>query len=378
MRLVFTAVLLGGLAGCSPEPPQQWLKGNLHTHTLWSDGDAYPEVVVDWYKRNGYNFVALTDHNVLPQGEKWISTKENPFALRGDKNLEAYEKLFGPEWVQRKGDKVRLKTLSEFRHKFEEPDRFIILPGLEVTDGGAHVVVTNANKVMQPLARSNVENFSSAISSANTANSIGHLAHPNFLPSPTTDEILGVPNIGLFEVFNGVAGINTKPGRPTPDELWDQLLVKYQRPIFGVAVDDAHDYPGSSRNAAPPGRGWVMINAPELDPSEIVAALRYGRFYASSGVSLSKARWGGLGGFTLQIEIVPEPGVTYQTIFIGQDAHGVVRQLKVTSDLTPSYFSWGNRYVRARVTSSKIVNGEPQSAWVQPRFFQHEVPDQFL
>ena len=31
-------------------PPLRWWKGNLHTHSLWSDGDDFPEMIVDWYR----------------------------------------------------------------------------------------------------------------------------------------------------------------------------------------------------------------------------------------------------------------------------------------------------------------------------------------
>ena len=44
---------------------QRWFKGNLHTHTLNSDGDSTPDDVVRWYREHGYNFVTLTDHNYL-------------------------------------------------------------------------------------------------------------------------------------------------------------------------------------------------------------------------------------------------------------------------------------------------------------------------
>ena len=50
-----------------------WQKGNLHTHSLWSDGDDYPEMIMDWYKTNGYQFIALSDHNILQEGENWNS-----------------------------------------------------------------------------------------------------------------------------------------------------------------------------------------------------------------------------------------------------------------------------------------------------------------
>ena len=43
----------------------RWFKGNLHTHTLNSDGDSAPEEVVRWYREHGYDFLVLTDHNFL-------------------------------------------------------------------------------------------------------------------------------------------------------------------------------------------------------------------------------------------------------------------------------------------------------------------------
>jgi len=51
-------------------------KGNLHTHSLWSDGNDYPDMIADWYKTHGYQFLALTEHNLLAEGEKWVTPKK--------------------------------------------------------------------------------------------------------------------------------------------------------------------------------------------------------------------------------------------------------------------------------------------------------------
>lgn len=69
------AALLGSIACApaspprvdTPEPTQRWWKGNLHTHSLWSDGDDFPEMIPDGYKRDGYHFLVLSDHNVPPE-----------------------------------------------------------------------------------------------------------------------------------------------------------------------------------------------------------------------------------------------------------------------------------------------------------------------
>ena len=40
-----------------------WLKGNIHSHTVFSDGSWTPEQMKDQYKKHGYDFLAVTDHD---------------------------------------------------------------------------------------------------------------------------------------------------------------------------------------------------------------------------------------------------------------------------------------------------------------------------
>ena len=43
-----------------------WYKGNLHTHTNRSyDADTEPQRVAAWYAEHGYDFLVLTDHNLV-------------------------------------------------------------------------------------------------------------------------------------------------------------------------------------------------------------------------------------------------------------------------------------------------------------------------
>jgi hypothetical protein len=123
------------LASCSQKiDSRQWYKGNLHTHSYWSDGDEFPEMIMDWYKSRDYDFVALTDHNILAQGEKWIVVR------RGRIYEEAFEKYlskFGNDWVTFKRDtgrvQVRLKTYDEYKPMFED-ENFLIIQAEEITD----------------------------------------------------------------------------------------------------------------------------------------------------------------------------------------------------------------------------------------------------
>ena len=55
---VFALITLAALTAVGADA--KWWKGNLHTHTLWSDGDDYPEMVVGWYQEHGYDFLSIT------------------------------------------------------------------------------------------------------------------------------------------------------------------------------------------------------------------------------------------------------------------------------------------------------------------------------
>src|SRR5688572_12554825 len=87
-----------GLPPLTPSAPQYW-KGNLHTHSLWSDGDDFPDMIADWYKRKGYQFLALTEHNTLADGDKWVDAASN--AVR-QQAVAKYRARFGEGWVERR------------------------------------------------------------------------------------------------------------------------------------------------------------------------------------------------------------------------------------------------------------------------------------
>ena len=121
----------------TPDPSARWWKGNTHTHTLWSDGDGAPELVADWYVRHGYNFLVLTDHNVLSVGEVWFPVTERGRLTAS--RVDALRERFGDDWVEERdarggGREMRLKTLEELRDRFENPDEFLFIQGEEITD----------------------------------------------------------------------------------------------------------------------------------------------------------------------------------------------------------------------------------------------------
>ena len=55
ITLVFILVALASYA--QKDEGLKWFKGNTHTHSYWSDGDDFPEMIMEWYKTHGYDFI---------------------------------------------------------------------------------------------------------------------------------------------------------------------------------------------------------------------------------------------------------------------------------------------------------------------------------
>ncbi|MEY4178144.1 MAG: hypothetical protein RLY70_1718 [Planctomycetota bacterium] len=398
----------------SAAPLGRWQRGNLHTHSLWSDGNDFPEMIVDWYKRAGYQFLALSDHNILSTTEKWIDV--DALAKRGAiGGLERYQARFGNDWIEtREKDgkrQVRLKTLPQFRGKFEEPGRFQLLQGEEITDHVGdlpiHINASNLMDLIRPQGGKTVREAIANNMIAVQAQSqrigqpiLAHLNHPNFGWAVTAEDMAAVVQERFFEVYNGHPGVNHRGDklRAGTERMWDiantiRLGEMQAPPLFGLATDDSHNYFGDRGSS--PGRGWIMVRCDSLDPSALVHAIEAGQFYASSGVELSDVRYDEAGK-KLSLEIVAKPGVTYTTEFIGTrrdydrtnepvlDADGkpivatrrysadVGRVLATATGPTPQYALKGDElYVRAVVTASeKPANpafaNQFQQAWTQP------------
>ena len=119
-----------------PAGEPRWFKGNTHCHSWWSDGDSPPEIVADWYKKNGYHFLVISDHNTLNEGKKWYEIKGKR-AETLKIAAKKYEDTYGPDWVKKRvtnnQTQYHLKTLNEYRTLFEEPGKFLLIPGEEIT-----------------------------------------------------------------------------------------------------------------------------------------------------------------------------------------------------------------------------------------------------
>lgn len=391
----------------STMPPAGWWKGNLHTHSLWSDGADYPEMIAGWYRDRGYHFVVITEHDRLQDGEMWVdlNAEDAGWPPRSESAREAYAgyvEQMGADWVvERRTDsrhEVRLRALSEYRHRFEQPDRFLLVMGEEITDaGGAHVNVVNAGTALLPRggadAAARTRANLAAVSEQRQRDGRPTAAivnHPNFVWALTPDDLAGLRDARLFEVYSGhtMTNITGDEERPGTERMWDLALSQRYAtgagPIYGVATDDAHDYRPHHGTVSRPGRGWVVVRSTALTPEHLVDALNAGDFYASTGVILHDVN---MDAARIRIEIEPDPGATYRTQFIGTRraaaggaAGGSVKGADIgvvlaeVEGIVAEYMLRGDeQYVRAKVVSSRPqidpTTGREigiEAAWVQP------------
>jgi hypothetical protein len=336
----------------STKSAPRWFKGNLHTHSLWSDGDDYPEMIADWYKQRGYQFLAMSDHNVLAEGQRWFELKAPKVVAGvvtqrgGGAVLEKYVARFGADWVEQREKEgvreVRLKPLAEYRTLFEEPGRFLMIPSEEITSnwkrpktattpeqsGPVHMNFTNPRTHVAPVAADNaLEIMQRSVEAVRAQREetgqpmFIHLNHPNFVWGVTAEELMQVHHEKFFEVYNGHPGVHNAGDAEhlSNEEIWDVVLTRRLAELkldvmYGLGVDDSHAYHEMIIGKSNPGRGWVMVRARHLTPESIILAMEAGDFYASSGVVLADVT---RTEKTLSLEIQAEPGVTYVTQFVG-------------------------------------------------------------
>lgn len=303
----------------SPKPQALWYKGNLHTHTVNSDGDSTPDDVVRWYRERDYQFLVLTDHN-------YLTSVDGLNAVHGadDKFLV----VKGEEVTGRVGDKpVHVNGL--------DVGRFVPLPG------GASVP-----EMMQRM-----------VDAIRDTGGVPSINHPNFGWAISPDELGQVQRTKLFEVFNGHPTVNSQGGGGVPglEETWDRILSSGKM-LYGIAVDDAHYFKRPEDPAAPrPGKGWVYVRSSRLEPRALLEALERGDFYSSTGVQMSSVE---ASASSLTLAVKAEPASKYRIQFIG-------RQGRILSEATTPVatytFTGDEGYVRAKVMES---NGK--MAWIQP------------
>lgn len=292
-----------------------FLRGNLHTHSLRSDGDSPPADIYAFYRDHGYAFLVLSDHN----------TRTDPGDFRAE---------------QRQG--------------------FVMIPGEEVTTTGAgkpvHVNAICTHRTIGggtfPTTR---EALGWAVARVKEQDAIALVNHPNFEWTLTADDLPTAHGAELLEIWSGHPYVNSEGDllRPSHEAIWTKMLDAGES-FAGVAVDDMHALLATTREpGARPLRAWVQVFGGQATEAAICDGLRRGRLYASAGPALSRIVVGD-DSFALTVT------APAQVEFIGAEG-AVLASSDVLAGKEARYkLHGGERYVRARITAK-----DGSRAWTQ-------------
>lgn len=214
-----------------------WLRGNLHMHTQRSDGRLTYEEAVEWYEREGYDFIAVTDH--------WV--------------------------VSRQG-----KT----------PGGMLLLSGCEynvgenVREGIYHIVGVGMRREPALSRHQPGLDAQGVIDAILGAGGQAILAHPAWSLN-RAESVLSLRGLSGTEIYNTTSGFPTN-ARPYSGLFVDQLAA-WGMLLPCMAADDAHQYREDTL------KSWLMVHVREKTHQAVLEALASGDFYATQGprVSLS-------------------------------------------------------------------------------------------
>jgi hypothetical protein len=217
--------------------PGRFWRGNLHTHSTRSDGKLSPEAVCQLYRTAGYDFISLTDH--------FLERYSYPLVDTRGYRTEDFTTLLGAE-----------------------------LHAGEIELGGLwHIVAVGLplDFAQPPPDESGPELGARAME---TGAFVG-IAHPQWY-ALTERDIQEMGAVDAIEVYNGVAADHNDSA-----DSWHITDVFLGRDVryLTYAADDYHGVRGRSDF----GRGWVWVKAESLEPEQLLAALKAGHFYSSTG-----------------------------------------------------------------------------------------------
>lgn len=228
------------------DTPGRFWRGNLHTHSTRSDGELEPMEVCRRYADAGYDFLCLSDHFVGRYGYPITDT----LAARSD----GFATILGAE--------IHSGAMAngELWH--------LLAVGLP-----ADFAASNSPD-FQPVP--DQESGAQIARRAREAGAFVAIAHPQWYGLTLADaETIDAAH--AVEIYNH--GCHIECGRGDGWSICD-LLLSGGRRLTAIATDDAH-FKGPDHFG-----GWVMVKAAENAPDALLAALKAGAFYSSTGLEL--------------------------------------------------------------------------------------------
>ena len=220
---------------CRYDCSGKWLKGSVHIHTTVSDGQQTPIEAAQAYADAGYDFIALTDHDICSD---LAEVKDAPLVM-----------LDGVEW------------------------------GGAADNVSYHVLCLGT---FHDLPENN--GFYAKLDACKEQGGVVVLAHPHLTPN-TQEHAMAYKYDGI-EIFNSLGELFRRNDNAP---YWDHMMMfREKADVLVFAVDDAHqcgETPPGQPDYAAWNMGWIMVNCKEATRESIFGAIKAGNFYASSGPS---------------------------------------------------------------------------------------------
>ena len=231
--------------------PGRFWRGNIHTHSNATDGALDPSEVCRRYKAEGYDFIALTDHFVGMYGYPIVDTvpfRDNTFTTILGAELHSGAMANGEVWHI-----LAVGLPTDFKPS-NSPSFFPV----DDQESGAQIAQR-----------------------ARDAGAFVAVAHPEW-SGLSLDDARGIEAAHAIEVYNHGCAVSCD--RPHGFYTLDRLLEEGRR-LNLCATDDAHFIDPDAFG------GWVMVKAEANDPDALLAALKAGDFYSSTGPDFHGVTW---------------------------------------------------------------------------------------
>jgi len=173
--------------------------------------------------------------------------------------------------------------------------------------------------------------------------------HPRLFSSLTTQDMARLRGYSGIEIYNGFAATEFQ-GRGDAVDLFDAVNSSLTEAdmglLWGFAVDDAHGVEDL-------GKGYIVTKASHSDADSIVASLRNGSFYSSTGATIEAVR------VVARKEIIVTASEESTITFIAKG--GTIMHRTDQPSSSASYHVQGDEgYVRVE------VDNPSGKAWTQP------------
>ena len=317
-----------------------WYKGNLHSHTVNSDGMLTPEESVKMFREHGYQFLCFSEHDLYTDYREKFDCEDfiilpgleaSAVLYEGDGSSGRRKKVHHIHGILGTEEMIKKAELPCYRHKEIHP----VLKFYGEWDGALA-----AQQLADEMTKRGM---------------IATYNHPIW-SRVRESEFIYTKGIWALEIFNYDTVNESATGY---DETYWDVMLREGIPMLGFASDDNHNEGLFDDSCG----GYIVVKADRLDREEILKNMLAGNYYSSAGPEIYD--WGIPDGIAyvdcsdvFRIDFIAGNDVNDGTSHVCKDYEETIRY--------GEYVLKGHEtYVRVKCTDK---NGK--TAWSNPIFMQ--------